>query len=91
MDTLWAMEDIAERIEPRRPQPGKRGPYAKREAVRAVKQWARDLALVGIALIAAGRLMHVSRTSLGLLALAGVAFVYAAWRGWRWFRSRVSN
>jgi hypothetical protein len=31
-DTLWTMEDIAERIEARRPQPGKRGPYRKREA-----------------------------------------------------------
>src|SRR5579871_247947 len=29
-DTLWTMEDIAERIEARRPQPGKRGPYKKR-------------------------------------------------------------
>ena len=26
-DTLWTMEDIAERIEANRPQPGKRGPY----------------------------------------------------------------
>ena len=25
-DRLWSMEDIAERIEARRPQPGKRGP-----------------------------------------------------------------
>ncbi|HXQ09861.1 MAG TPA: IS1 family transposase [Caulobacteraceae bacterium] len=31
-DTLWTMEDIAERIEANRPQPGKRGPYRKREA-----------------------------------------------------------
>ncbi|MBV9997197.1 MAG: IS1 family transposase [Caulobacteraceae bacterium] len=30
--TLWTMEDIAERIEARRPQPGKRGPYRKRPA-----------------------------------------------------------
>jgi 3-methyladenine DNA glycosylase/8-oxoguanine DNA glycosylase len=29
-DTLWSMEDIAERIEARRPQVGKRGPYKKR-------------------------------------------------------------
>jgi IS1 family transposase len=28
--TLWTMEDIAERIEARRPAPGKRGPYKKR-------------------------------------------------------------
>ncbi|MGA0601045.1 IS1 family transposase [Caulobacter sp. KR2-114] len=28
--TLWTMEDIAVRIEARRPQPGKRGPYKKR-------------------------------------------------------------
>ncbi len=28
-DTLWTMEDIAERIEANRPQPGKRGPYKK--------------------------------------------------------------
>ena len=28
--TLWTMEDIAERIEVRRPAPGKRGPYKKR-------------------------------------------------------------
>ena len=26
---LWTMEDIAERIEPRRPPSGKRGPYKK--------------------------------------------------------------
>jgi hypothetical protein len=31
-DTLWTMEDIAERIEARRPQAGKRGPYRKRIA-----------------------------------------------------------
>jgi hypothetical protein len=30
-DTLWTMEDIAERIEARRPQPDKRGPYKKRQ------------------------------------------------------------
>jgi hypothetical protein len=30
--TLWTMEDIAERIEVRRPQPSKRGPYKKRAA-----------------------------------------------------------
>jgi hypothetical protein len=29
--TLWTMEDIAERIEARRPQAGKRGPYKKRQ------------------------------------------------------------
>jgi hypothetical protein len=29
-DTLWSLEDIAERIEAGRPQPGKRGPYKKR-------------------------------------------------------------
>jgi hypothetical protein len=29
-DRLWSMEDIAERIEANRPQPGKRGPYKKR-------------------------------------------------------------
>lgn len=29
-DTLWSLEDIAERIEANRPQPGKRGPYKKR-------------------------------------------------------------
>jgi len=28
--TLWTMEDIAERIEARRPKPGPRGPYKKR-------------------------------------------------------------
>jgi len=28
--TLWTMEDIAERIEARRPALGKRGPYKKR-------------------------------------------------------------
>ena len=28
--TLWTLEDIAERIEARRPQAGKRGPYKKR-------------------------------------------------------------
>jgi hypothetical protein len=28
--TFWTMEDIAERIEANRPQPGKRGPYKKR-------------------------------------------------------------
>lgn len=31
-DTLWSLEDIAERIEAARPQPGKRGPYKKRVA-----------------------------------------------------------
>jgi IS1 family transposase len=31
-DTLWTMEDIAERIEARRPKAGKRGPYKKRIA-----------------------------------------------------------
>ena len=31
-DTLWTMEDIAERIEANRPRPGKRGPYKKRDA-----------------------------------------------------------
>lgn len=30
-DTLWTMEDIAERIEANRPGPGKRGPYRKRQ------------------------------------------------------------
>ena len=30
--TLWTMEDIAERIEANRPQPGKRGPYKKHAA-----------------------------------------------------------
>lgn len=29
VDTLWSMEDIAERIEARRPKAGKRGPYKK--------------------------------------------------------------
>ena len=29
-DMVWSLEDIAERIEARRPQPGKRGPYKKR-------------------------------------------------------------
>jgi hypothetical protein len=29
-ETLWTMEDIAERIEAQRPKPGKRGPYKKR-------------------------------------------------------------
>jgi hypothetical protein len=29
-DTLWTMEDLAERIEARRPKPGPRGPYRKR-------------------------------------------------------------
>jgi len=29
VDTLWTMEDIAERIEARAPKPGKRGPYKK--------------------------------------------------------------
>ena len=29
-DRLWSMEDIAERIDANRPQPGKRGPYKKR-------------------------------------------------------------
>lgn len=29
---LWSMERIAEEIERRRPKPGKRGPYKKREA-----------------------------------------------------------
>ncbi|HEX3888596.1 MAG TPA: IS1 family transposase [Phenylobacterium sp.] len=29
-DKLWSLEDIAERIEAKRPQPGKRGPYKKR-------------------------------------------------------------
>jgi hypothetical protein len=56
-----------------------------------VKQWARDLSLVGITLIAGASLMHWSRTSLSLLALAGVAFAYAAWRGWRWLRGRNST
>ncbi len=28
--TLWTLEDIAEKIEARRPQAGKRGPYKKR-------------------------------------------------------------
>jgi IS1 family transposase len=32
-DTLWSLEDIAERIEARRPEPAKRGPYKKRLAV----------------------------------------------------------
>lgn len=32
-DTLWSLEDIAERIEANRPQPGKRGPYKKRVAI----------------------------------------------------------
>jgi IS1 family transposase len=31
-DTLWSLEDIAERIEANRPQAGKRGPYKKRVA-----------------------------------------------------------
>ncbi len=31
-DKLWSLEDIAERIEANRPQPGKRGPYKKRVA-----------------------------------------------------------
>ena len=31
-DTLWSLEDIAEKIEADRPQPGKRGPYKKRIA-----------------------------------------------------------
>jgi IS1 family transposase len=31
-DTLWSMEDIAEKIEASRPQAGKRGPYKKRIA-----------------------------------------------------------
>jgi hypothetical protein len=56
-----------------------------------VKPWARDLALVGILLIAGASLTHWSRASRILLALAGVAFAYAAWRGWRWLRSRDSN
>mgnify|MGYP006958859626 CR=1 FL=1 len=30
--TLWTMEDIAEKIEANRPQPGKRGAYKKRAA-----------------------------------------------------------
>lgn len=30
-DKLWSLEDIAERIEARRPKPGPRGPYKKRE------------------------------------------------------------
>ena len=30
--TLWTMEDIAERIEARRPQAGKRGPYKRKRA-----------------------------------------------------------
>jgi hypothetical protein len=29
-DTLWTMEDIAERIEARRPKAGPRGPYKRR-------------------------------------------------------------
>jgi hypothetical protein len=29
---VWSLEDIAERIEENRPQPGKRGPYKKRAA-----------------------------------------------------------
>lgn len=32
VDTLWSMEMIAEKIEANRPQPGKRGPYKKRQA-----------------------------------------------------------
>ncbi len=32
VNTLWTMEDIAERIEAQRPQAGKRGPYRKRNA-----------------------------------------------------------
>jgi hypothetical protein len=31
--TLWTMEDIAERVEARRSQPGKRGPYKKSATV----------------------------------------------------------
>ncbi|OXE35507.1 MAG: hypothetical protein CGW95_13485 [Phenylobacterium zucineum] len=31
-DKLWSMEDIAERIEARRPAPAKRGTYTKRAA-----------------------------------------------------------
>jgi IS1 family transposase len=31
-DRLWSLEDIAERIEANRPQPGKRGPYKKAAA-----------------------------------------------------------
>ena len=31
-DKLWTLEDIAERIEARRPAPAKRGPYKKRVA-----------------------------------------------------------
>jgi hypothetical protein len=31
-ETLWSLEDIAERIEANRPQPSKRGPYKKRVA-----------------------------------------------------------
>ena len=30
--TLWTMEDIAERIEARRPKAERRGPYKKRSA-----------------------------------------------------------
>jgi hypothetical protein len=30
VDTLWSLEDIAEKIEANRPQPGKRGSYKKR-------------------------------------------------------------
>jgi IS1 family transposase len=33
VDTLWTMEDIAERIDARAPKPGKRKPYKKREKV----------------------------------------------------------
>jgi hypothetical protein len=32
VDTLWTMEDIAERIEARSPKAGRRGPYKKRTA-----------------------------------------------------------
>lgn len=32
-DKLWSLEDIAERIEARRPKPGPRGPYRKRGAL----------------------------------------------------------
>jgi hypothetical protein len=44
-ETLWTMEDIAERIEVRKTQPSKRGPYEKRASM-GNRDWNKKTVLV---------------------------------------------